>query len=265
VVGKIYRFANLLSLDVVLGAMVNALFFSFLMKKEINPVTLLALSTTVWIIYTVDHLLDASTVNATPANERYAFHHANQNVLWFCVASAVLVASLCLFALPFFVIINGGILSICIVVYFLLQKRFYMLKESMIAVLYTLGVMAPSLDFRSPDIDFTLPGMFALTAFLNLVLFSLFGEEKDMKDGQRSLITWIGHSAGRAMVIFVYLAISLTFALSLSTPALIVFLIATGHMLMFFRQSFFIQHDRYRLVGDALFVAPAIYLLLTVI
>jgi len=69
--GRIYQFINVLSLDVVAGAMVSALFFARIFKVQILPWGVLALGLTVWTIYTTDHLVDAKRVNIPLSSETF--------------------------------------------------------------------------------------------------------------------------------------------------------------------------------------------------
>ena len=55
---RFYRFINILSIDVAIGAVVNARFFAHLFGVPILHQGLISLGLAIWIIYTTDHLLD---------------------------------------------------------------------------------------------------------------------------------------------------------------------------------------------------------------
>ncbi|MEO0330420.1 MAG: hypothetical protein AAF223_01865, partial [Bacteroidota bacterium] len=57
------RIAQVLSLDVVLGACISAWFVASLCRVTVQPITILALGICVWLIYTADHLWDAYRLN----------------------------------------------------------------------------------------------------------------------------------------------------------------------------------------------------------
>jgi hypothetical protein len=58
----LFHKVNVLSIDVALGSVCAALFFGKYVAVGISPVTLAVLALTVWIIYTVDHLMDAKRI-----------------------------------------------------------------------------------------------------------------------------------------------------------------------------------------------------------
>src|SRR5687768_6879666 len=86
---RAYRLFNLLSLDVVAGAVVSALFFARVFQVEVRLVGLIALGLTVWIIYTADHLRDASKIVGEASTERHRFHQVHYKKLMFLTMIAL--------------------------------------------------------------------------------------------------------------------------------------------------------------------------------
>ena len=70
VLSKAYRLINILSIDVVAGAVCSALFFARLLQVSLLPYGIISLALTVWIIYTADHLLDAKRVEGVATTRR---------------------------------------------------------------------------------------------------------------------------------------------------------------------------------------------------
>ena len=71
---KILLYLNLLSLDVVLGAMAGMLFFSDLLEVNIAGSVYFLLGLAVWSIYTLDHLMDARSAINKPQSPRHQLH-----------------------------------------------------------------------------------------------------------------------------------------------------------------------------------------------
>jgi hypothetical protein len=65
---------NILSLDVVAGAVAGALFFGEILQVQLSFSVLTALGLTVWIIYTLDHLRDAKQILNVASTDRHRFH-----------------------------------------------------------------------------------------------------------------------------------------------------------------------------------------------
>ena len=74
---KILFYANILSLDVVAGALAGMLFFSDLLGVEVSGKAFVVLALAVWSIYTFDHLWDAKSTKNIPRSDRHYFHYRN--------------------------------------------------------------------------------------------------------------------------------------------------------------------------------------------
>src|SRR5688572_9142526 len=88
---RFYRLMNILSIDVVAGATVSALFFAKIFDVQVRPFGLLALGVTVWAIYTLDHLRDAKKIRHEASTERHRFHQRHFKVLTVLLCAAVLI------------------------------------------------------------------------------------------------------------------------------------------------------------------------------
>jgi 4-hydroxybenzoate polyprenyltransferase len=261
---KLYRVSNLLSLDVVLGAVCGALFFAKATGRQIEWPSLIVLALTVWIIYTVDHLLDANKIQTEPSGQRHLFHRKNKALLKICVMICVFVTTILLIFIPWRIIIQGSVLLIVAGSYLLLQFKIKFLKEFLIAVIYTLGIVVPGISiFQIDSVVLLLLTAFSLTAFLNLVVFSWFDYDQDRNNNSPSLITTLGKPFGKKFIWSLYFIISLlVFAKGMQTPFIIIWLIATGHVIVFFFHDYFGINERFRPVCEALFFLPIVYWLL---
>src|SRR6478609_8154698 len=142
---RLYRQLNLLSLDVVAGVVICAVFFSEIFDVHIRPQGLVTLALTVWIIYTTDHLLDAHRIQGTASTERHRFHQQNFLLLFIFLGIGTIINVILIFFIREAVFLWGLWLIGFVVFYLLFQKWLRFFKELIAALLYSGGVMLPSL------------------------------------------------------------------------------------------------------------------------
>jgi 4-hydroxybenzoate polyprenyltransferase len=259
---NVYRVLNLLSIDVALGSVCSALFFSKVFRVSLLPYALTVLAITVWVIYTVDHLLDARKVSAPASTERHQFHQRNFAVLARVVLIAIVVNGVLIFFIRKPVLVGGIYLISAVGVYLLVQPYLKVSKEIVIALLYTLGVTLPSLavtDIARQEWPWTLLVQFFLTALTNLILFAWFDRENDRKDKRGSFVVSLGEK-NTVSIIWILLILSVTLTFTSGTGAS--YFILAGDLILliiFAGRSFFERHDRFRLLGDAIFFIPLVY------
>jgi 4-hydroxybenzoate polyprenyltransferase len=258
----LFHKVNVLSIDVALGSVCAALFFGKYVAVEISPVTLAVLALTVWIIYTVDHLMDAKRITGQASSERHRFHQQHFVLLRNAVICATLLTAALLFFLPVNLLLHGVILSAGVVTYILLHSYFPYVKELAVAVIYTMGVFLPAAqELKVMDYPFALLTSFAIVALINLLLFSWFSEDEDRRDGISSLTTF----AGRKVLVVISLALLIQLSLAIhsafSSEFLILFAMSVALAAMLLFPAFFRKHDRYR-IGDAVFFVTLLYLFL---
>lgn len=263
-----YRYLNLLSLDVALGATISAIFLARVFNIDVRFHGLLCLGLTVWLIYTLDHLVDASKLKHEASTERHRFHQQNFKA----ILILALIIFLSIIPLLFFVYARvlsmGLVLATMVVIYFFVQRRLGFLKELLGAVLYSVGVMLPVIALSELAFNslIAIPSvMFFNTALINLVLFSWFDRDKDKSDDQPSLVTtvgdgiskvilWLLFSMHAGMIVYAfYSGVALSILLIFFVMYLVLFLV-------FIYANWFSQNDRYRLMGDAVFLFPIFYM-----
>jgi len=261
-----YRIINLLSIDVALGAICSALFFARLLGVNILPYGLISLGLTVWIIYTVDHLMDARRINAQAATARHQFHQQHFNTLFVVVLITMAANAVIIFFIRKPVLISGVIVALLVGVYLVVHRYLNFLKEVFIALFYTIGVLLPSIAVTSVDYSewpWIVIVQFFITALINLILFSWFDYEKDLLDGHRSFVTVLGVAASKVFIGILFVSILiLTVIADTSGMSSIVILVMNSVLLTVsvFHQYFAIN-DRFRLAGDVVFFVPLLYLL----
>jgi 4-hydroxybenzoate polyprenyltransferase len=263
-----YHYINILSLDVAAGAVVSSLFFSEILGVAISSYTLAVLAITVWIIYTVDHLRDAMIIAKPASTPRHSFHQKNFRILIICVFTLLFIdAVIIYFFVPWRVIIYGSCLGVLVLFYLVFQRKFKFLKEFLVACLYTSGVVLPSFSLIGWDLTpltFILTAQFCVTALINLLLFSLIDFEQDRQHAQNSFVTRFGRQRTRS-AIWVLGTISICTSVFVSTvdsrSAIILILMNVVLLVILIFEKRFNANNYYRIIGDAIFFIPMLYLL----
>jgi 4-hydroxybenzoate polyprenyltransferase len=265
---KAYRFLNLLSIDIAIGAIACGVYFAWVLDVHVRPYALASLGITVWIIYTADHLLDAWKVNGRASTERHRFHQDHFRILVVLVTIAILIDFILIFFIKRPVLFAGLYMIALVVVYLLFHNKLTFLKEFFVALLYCVGVLLPSLTVTDVSLEMKhhiLFISFFLLALINLLLFSLFDKKDDEKDKRQSFVTLSGERATRWIIIVLssanmLLLSYLFFKWNETLVVIIPFLMNTALIIIMIFNRWFEKNSRYRLLGDAIFLLPLLYL-----
>jgi 4-hydroxybenzoate polyprenyltransferase len=267
-IGQLYQRFNLLSFDVAGGAIASALYFARILHVQVRPFGVICLGLTVWIIYTADHLFDVWSIKTPASTTRHKFHQQHFGLLLALLVLATGVDLVVAFLIRATVFRWGIALTAVVGIYFLIQAKLKFLKELAGAILYSAGILLPSLPVAEapvPRVVFLLILIFAVTALINLILFSWFDAPRDMQDKRSSLITALGVETGKRVlwILFLLQAIGLAYLFLFADGWERTVVLLLMNLILFFvfiRHHFFSVHDRYRYAGDAVFFLPLIYL-----
>ena len=272
------RLIQILSLDVVLGACVGTIFVAKFLVVPITFASLVALGLSVWLIYTADHLRDAYRLKRRVAHtDRHRYHQTRFKAIAVAWGIVAVIGLGVLFFLPVLLLYYGMGLVIAVAVYFALTQRTllaqWLPKEFMTALLYTIGIFLPSFAVYSEPLYWNIGVLFFQYFFLalgNLLLFSWFEVEVDLQDRHESFALNVGRPLTRHIILlclaavivtslFMLLVVSTSFASSVAQGAVL----AMGLVLLIIvlRPAYFQPHERYRLLGDGVFLLPIIPLL----
>jgi 1,4-dihydroxy-2-naphthoate octaprenyltransferase len=109
---------------------------------------------------------------------------------------------------------------------------------------------------------------FGITAWINLLLFSWIDKSKDEKDKHRSFATTFGSKATQRVLMFLFSIVAILTVIQLAIFSLnrmtfvVLSLMAMFLLWIFLKKDYFEKEDRYRLLGDAVFLLPIVYLIL---
>jgi len=263
---RLYGLLNLLSIDVAIGAVCSALFFGRLLNVSILPSGLITLGLTVWVNYCTDHLFDAARVKGRASTRRHQFHQDHFSLLVKIVVAIVVVIVVLVFFIRTSVFFGGVVLMSIVGAYLILHRWLRFPKEFLIAFLYTGGILLPSISvtpLERSEWPWVMIIQFMLIALLNLILFSWFDFENDLRDGNDSFVTMVGDRTSRT-VIWIIFAVNfvLFFLTDFSSAAIIQLTMNVVLIIIFLNKKVLIKDDRYRLVGDAIFFLPLIDLII---
>jgi len=271
---RFYHIINALSLDIALGAGVLSLVLGRYMGLTVPVFVLLALVISVWMIYTIDHLLDARSIAHQAASFRHHFHQHFQREIFCLLFLAAIGLLIILIQLPPITIFYGIPVVLGVLVYFTLNRLLGLnfQKEILVAVLYVIGVYIGPYSLSSGNIpkemNFLLFQL-ALMAWANLLIFGIYELEEDKKDGLKSTVTSWGE---RKSGILVKLLILATFSLCIvglwlfaedvgyvKLQMTFIFMNGVLGTLYFRRESLSQNGLQYRYFGDGIFFMPVAY------
>lgn len=276
---KLYILIRILSIDVVVGTLVMTGLFGFILNTDLLPIYYICVGLSVWLTYTLDHLLDAKKIGHQAKTDRHRFHQRHYRVLlniWYITfISALLFA---VFYLPTVMLIAGLVITCLVLVHFIFIKVFgerltvFLQKELMVALIYCSGVsFGPILKAGIIDTEVivTLIEVFLL-ALINLLEFSFFEYDVDKKDNHSSFVRLVGPNKARKVVLFLLVATYILVGLSgfmltgnknFGVAQIVIFCMTLVLTLVIIKPTFFMRNERYRIYGDLIFLFPMMVLL----
>jgi 4-hydroxybenzoate polyprenyltransferase len=267
---RLYKYFNLLSIDIAIGTVAGASFFASLLEVAVRPYAYLSLGITVWIIYTTDHLFDARKIKTVASTARHRFHQRNFNVLSVFVLLAIAVDLVLILFVKKPVLYGGFLIASVVGLYLIVHRQLAFLKEAVVATLYSAGILLPSVTVTSTDLSpdhYILFVLFFTTALINLLMFSWFDLKNDLADETQSFVTVMGDKRTLRVLWLIFMlnaALCIYFLYErqhINHAIIIIVMNATLLIILVFRK-WFVSHDRYRLLGDAVFLFPFIGILL---
>lgn len=264
---------RILSLDIVAGACIGTLFIAHYLNIVLSTSIIIVLCICVWSIYTVDHLIDARKIRSHANTRRHRFHQRYFKQLVVINLIAITVGGVLAIGLPLQTLIVGMLLTLLVVAYFIIfnSSKIRIPKEFMGGLIYTVGIFVAPVT--APTYQFDLGIILIFTEFLtiawmNLVLFSLMEIDVDILDGHQSIARKWGKKRVTSLINYMFLAFIILLLLSLPMSMgqeflnyqLLLAVMGSTLYLIFLRRNFFKVRERYRIIGDAVFILPLIVL-----
>lgn len=267
VISKYYLFFSWISLDVAFGAVMLQLCLAHIFDVLVSFSASSCLFVAVFLIYNLDHLMDAR--NGQKIGDRRMFYLRHSKPISMICGLLVPVFVTLALQLPPIILQVGLVLGLLILIYLLLVYLFpkTMLKELVVAFGYVAGVsFAPLVLTQSLSTYYILVGQLILIAFVNLVVFAYFERDQDRENRSQSLPLILGQVVTVRLIwalialslvvvgIGIYFQLFIRFQLILASMTL-------GMAAIMRFDSFFSERDRFRMIGDGIFLLPGLYLL----
>lgn len=278
-VGRLFRVARILSLDVVLGTLGSATYMLWVFGARVDPLLLLLLALATWLVYTLDHLLDAKRVAAPAINPRHRYFQLHFQVLlrvWVAIGILALALAIGLGARNTNLFVLGGWACVLVVLHMALvllaqsRKGPLLQKEFAVAFIYTYGISIPALLGASQPLSWEIGvalGQFIFFAWMNLLIYARFEEDLDAQDGQTSSVRWLGkHTTDvvvSGFVLFnlaasgVLLVWGRSFSLPWSATTLGIMSFLEGIVIL--APLYFARAERYRIWAESVFMLPLLF------
>jgi hypothetical protein len=258
---------------VSIGCVSTAYFFLRFFEQPISGTFLWLLGSSTWLIFTLDHWMDALKVSIDNLPSRHQKHLLHSRIL-IILMSLLSGFNLMLVWLhqtePY--ILPGLIALVFMAGYFLLVhkgKSSFTSKELSVAIGATLGmcVMPAFVEPIALNLaQVSLWAIFFLIHLINIYTFSRFSMQEDFRTGTTSMATVKGFSKiSRSifnLIVLTYLVMLIwiflfnhLFEMQIS---LIILLMINGLALINFKYYTFKKHNYYRFWGDALYWIPGL-------
>lgn len=269
------RYLHWINLDTAVGAVVTSLFIAKSLDTEIPDVAALTLFLAVLSIYNFDHLMDARRLPTKARTTRHRFYQQHLRSLSIYQLILMLGLITIIWYLPNDILRAGLVLSLVTGIYFVLLFFVYpgkfMLKEIMIALVYSLALfLAPLYSDAARAVDNNWL-IFWLQIFLmavsNTLIFAWYDHQIDLAEGHTSLANNLGKNIVYKLVLSLIGLSALLIVYQLLTAGEVarqLILLAMTMVLLYSLMAHkkLRKNDRYRVLGDAVFMIPILIYLL---
>ncbi len=271
---RAYAAVRLLSLDVALAALGGGVMAARVLRASPRPAFYALLPASVWVVYTLDHLVDARRMGPRAATPRHRFHARHAAGLWAAVGLAAVACGVGgLVALSragvAFGVGMAGLVGLHEGIVKLAGSRAspLLVKELGVGVIFTAGTWGLPALVRwthagpPPWPAVLLAVQYVLLAGVNLIEFSIFEARQDAAAGQTSFVRGVGRATARRVAAGLLAAqVPLAVAVLLgrrdvAAEAILMAMTAGLAVVLGFPRSF-ARRERYRTAGDGVFLLP---------
>ncbi|SFC48568.1 hypothetical protein SAMN05421780_10618 [Flexibacter flexilis DSM 6793] len=273
---SLLKILQYLNFDVVLGAILSLLMVQHLSDVLPQLSVSVCLALAVFVVYSTDRLLDVfGNKESDILTTRHRFYFKHFGGLALLTAQAIWVGGVVAWqSLPNTVWIFGLRLSAAVVAYLLLVQilpkpiKIYFPKEVLTAFVYCAGIWG-SVKAQGAQTSmawYWAASVFGLIALLNLLLFTYYEYDRDLKQQQAALF----HRWGKKKIKLIFNVLAVIILLSVvmlmwqkHTPHIWLWVemtemaMALWLVLVMYQPKLFRRASRYRFAADAVFLFPA--------
>lgn len=271
---------SILSIDVVIGSLLCGAFVVKLLDVQPGFAWWIVLPLSVWIIYTVDHLIDGYKLKNAAHTYRHYFHYYYAGPLTYAlVIFSVINAVLVLFFLEKQIVMFGvaavfitGVYLFGVYLFRTKRSRFFQ-KELFVAIVYTTGIWggpASLLHFYLPLAKWACLIAFFSLVLIDLLVFSLYENETDSLDGHSTLVVSLGKKAterlifGNIALVFFISVVLIIYSheheLLVAAKIFMIMALILANLVVF--QQKLKKNSWYRYIGELVFWIPGILMFL---
>lgn len=267
---------EILSLDVVAGALASGLMATTLMDVHPGWAWWACLAMGVWVFYNGDHLLDGMKGGDKNVSPRHLFPHKHRKQIIISLVPFVITGAFIAVAfLEMRVFLFGIAMGIFSLIYLALvwrkanNKNKTITKEAWIAVIYTVGVWGIPLLFGEINTPVALlVFLFMLLVFAEGTVAAYYETTQDQKENHSSVVLALGKRKSRVVLHALFLTVAfsaiaggLTTQMPLNMAFAIILLMNVMLFAIFHYQKLFAK-GLYHNAGEAVFLLPAVMVLI---
>ena len=271
---------QLVSIDVVIGALSMGLFAIKLFQVSPGFLWWVVLALSVWIVYTADHLIDSFSMKKEAIIVRHQLHY-RYRYFFIVLISVLITAVLCIvwFFLDRRIFIGGLALGVGALIYFGMitlgqKKKLCFQKEFFISLFYIAGIWFTPILLSGKEIspfNYSIIALFILMVWIEGIIIAVYEYSNDIKDGHISFVTFYGRKRSYYFLIFQFVLISVllvaTYSLADTRLQVLAFIISlfmvAGLLVLFIFQKIFTSHELYKTLGELIFWLPGILWIIT--
>ncbi len=215
-----WRIFNILSLDVVTGSIAGGIMATTILNVKPGFAWWIVLPLSVWIVYTLDHLIDGMRLKKNAHTVRHLFHfHYSKPILTAIILFTLTDLFFIVFFLDksilFFGIYAGAITLIYLaIVYFSGKRKILLLqKELFVALIYTIGIWGGPVALRSYVLnsgEILLTSMFFLVVWIAILILSIYEVDSDRIDKHNTVAVNFGTKKTSFLIFFLSAILFLT-------------------------------------------------------
>lgn len=210
------RILNTLSIDVVIGSVLSAFLAAKLLNVDLNWTFWISFPISVWIIYTMDHLVDANRLKSAAHTYRHRFHFLyRKELISIIIVLSIIDSIIILMWLQKEIIFFGLVLILLTILYLLLlhfnrNTKISLFKEIFVSTIYTLGIWGGPISISNFNINSSqiiLLSVFLLLVLSDVLLLSYYEVESDRKDSHSTFTVKYGKPLTARMIILILLIV----------------------------------------------------------
>ncbi|MEZ5197402.1 MAG: UbiA family prenyltransferase [Bacteroidales bacterium] len=275
---KFYQIINIMSIDIVIGSVLSGACVVKIFNLNPGWAWWVVLPLSVWVVYTLDHLLDAVKLGENSHTLRHRFHFKHFKF----ITQVLIFVTLLIFAIVVFFlkreIIVFGMLTAFVCMIYLIVVYFkknvtsnFLQKEIFVAFIYTIGIWGGPLSLLH-NLHLTealLLIVFFVAALIDILIFSIYEMDSDALDhhnsfpikyGEKFTIRIVYILCALAFAICIYQFIMLPYGVIAVAFKILMLMILILSALLGFRQQLS-KNNYYRTIGELVFWLPGLIML----